>query len=411
VNTGGEAPFSGLRVLDLAWVVAGPMVGRSLADFGATVVRVESSQRLDTARLMGPFPDGVRDFQKSGLFDNCNAGKLGLTLDLANPEGQAVVRDLVRWSDVVIESFSRGQMERWGLGYAELRGLKPDIILLSTSLMGDSGPWREISGYGNIGAALSGFQAVVGWPDSLPCGPYGPYTDFIAPRFSLVALLAALDHRERTGDGCLIDVSQAEAGIQFLAPQVADCALSGREAAHLGNRDHWMAPHGVFPCEPEAPDTEGWIALAVRSDAEWQFLAGLIGGAALARDERFATLTARKQNEEELERIVAGWTQTQSARTVETRLQAHGIPAHNVASSADMVNDPQLQQRGHFVRQVQDSGEETTIESARYRLSETPAQLDRPAPYFGRDRDIVLRELLGYDEERIAALDARGVLR
>jgi crotonobetainyl-CoA:carnitine CoA-transferase CaiB-like acyl-CoA transferase len=404
-------PLGELCVLDLAWVVAGPLIGRALADFGATVLRVESSKRIETARMMGPFPEGKLDPQKSALFENCNAGKFGLTLDLSREEGRAIVRDLVRdWADVVVESFSPGQMRDWGLGFDTLRELKPDLIMLSTSLMGQTGPWSSFAGYGNVGAAISGYQAIVGWPDTLPVGPFGPYTDFVGPRYGLVALLAAIDHRRRTGQGCWLDVAQAEAGIQFLAPYIARRAAGGDNLTPQGNRDAQMAPHGVFPCAAAAPNDEGWVAIAVRSDREWQRLAQLIGGAGLANDARFATLEQRKANEDTLEAVVQAWTQKQTPLAVEQALQAIGVPAHNVASSDDMVADPQLQARNHFLRLPHALMGETVIENARYALSETPAQPERAAPHFGRDNDFVLREFLGYDAARIEALAAAGVL-
>ncbi len=193
-------PFEDLKVLDLAWVVAGPLIGRTLADYGATVIRVESAKRIDTARVMGPFPGGKMDVQQSALYENCNAGKLGLALDLSSPQGQEIIRKLAEWADVVVESFSPGQMKRWGLGYETLRERNPDLIMLSTSLMGQSGPYSSFAGYGNVGAAMAGFQHLVGEAGALPIGPFGPYTDYIGPRFSIVTLLAALDQRERTAD-------------------------------------------------------------------------------------------------------------------------------------------------------------------------------------------------------------------
>lgn len=405
------APLAGLQVLDLAWVVAGPVIGRALADFGATVIRVESSKRIETARMMGPFPEGKLDPQKSALYDSCNTGKLGLTLDLSREEGRAIVRDLIRdWASVVIESFSPGQMRAWGLGYEELRELKPDLIMLSTSLMGQDGPWAQFAGFGNVGAAISGFQAIVGWPDALPVGPFGPYTDFVGPRFALLALLAALDQRRRTGQGGWLDVSQAEAGIQFQAPWVARCAATGEIAVPLGNRDPQMAPHGVFECRPQGANAEGWVAIAVRSDREWQRLAELIGGAALANDARFAGLAQRQANEDALEALVGEWTRGRTPAEVEQALQAIGVPAHNVASPEDMLEDPQLEARGYFLRLPHPLSGQSVAEDARYRLSETPAAPPRAAPHFGRDNDYVLGELLGYDAGRIAAFAEAGVL-
>lgn len=404
-------PLNELRVLDFSWVVAGPVIGRALADFGATVIRVESGKRVETARWMGPFPGGKVDPQQSGLYENCNAGKLGLTLDLSHEAGRDVIRDLVRsWADVVVESFSPGQMRDWGLGYEELSALNPDIVMVSTSLMGQTGPWADFAGYGNLGAAISGFQAIVGWPETLPIGPFGPYTDYISPRFGLVSLLAALDHRRRTGEGCWLDVSQAEAGIQFLAPQIAECAENGRIVTPQGNRDPAMAPHGVFPCLPIPPNAEGWVAIAVRDDAEWHRLAGLIGGEVLAGDRRFTTLEVRKANEDGLEPIVQGWTSCRTAIAAECALQAIGVPAHNVASSHDMENDPQLKARHHFIKLSHATMGETTVESPRYQLSETPGSPLRSAPHFGRDNQFVLERILGYDVARIARLADEGIL-
>ncbi len=398
-------PFAGLKVLDLAWVVAGPALGRALADFGATVVRVESSARIETARLMGPYPGGQVDPQRCALYDTYNVGKLGLTLDLALPEGQAVARDLARWADVVVESFIPGQMARWGLAPETLREANPGLIVLSTSLMGQTGPASGLSGYGNVGAAMAGYQAIVGRCGETPIGPYGPYTDFVGPRFGLVSLLAALDRRRRTGEGCWLDISQAEAGIQFLAPQVADAAATGRIAQAMGNRDAQYAPHGVFPC---AGDNR-WVAIVARDDAEWARLAGLIGGASL--DGRFATLDGRQAAEDEVEALVGAWTRECTVEAVETALQALGVAAHKAAVSADMVADPQLIARGHFVRMAHPLGGESVIEASRFCLSDTPPRYDRAAPHFGRDNGEVLGRLLGYADDRIAALEAAGVLR
>ena len=400
-------PLAGLKVFDLAWVVAGPVIGRALADFGATVVRVESSRRVETSRLMGPFPQGKSDVQQSVLFENCNAGKLGLTLDLSSSEGKAIARDLAAWADVLVESFMPGQMARFGLAYDQLKELNPGLVMLSTALMGQTGPQAMMAGYGNIGAAVSGFQMLVGNPGELPIGPFGPYTDYVGPRFALVALLAALDRRERTGEGAFLDVSQAEAGIEFLAPQIADYCATGRIAAGQGNRDQAFAPHGVF----RTRGADAWVAIVARDDAEWLRLAGIIGGAMLTSDPRFGTLASRKANEDALEQLVADWTATRDGSAIETELQAHGIPAYVVAASEDFVSDPQLIARGHFVRLPHPLMGETVFESARYQLSDTPAAYERSAPTFGRDNAYVLREILGYPPERVAALEAAGILK
>ncbi|MET0369979.1 MAG: CoA transferase [Sphingobium sp.] len=403
-DAGLAAPFAGLKILDLAWVVAGPAIGRVLADYGATVVRVESSKRVDTARAMGPFPNGRPDLDRSGCYETYNAGKLGLALDLAREEARVVIRDLVAWADVVIESFAPGQMERWGLGYAALKTIKPDIVMLSTSLMGQSGPYAAFAGFGNIGAAMSGFQALVGWPDAPPIGPFGPYTDYVGPRFGLVALLAALKRRRDTGEGAWLDVSQAEAGIQFLAPEIAEYSVSGHVAQVIGNRDRTMAPHGVFQCAGE----DRWIAIAIANDEDWARLAPLIGGEAL--EPGFATLPTRLAEQDRLERILSDWTAGQRVEDLEARLQTAGIAAHRASSSADMVADPQLIDRGQFVRLPHEGGGESVVEASRFALSRTPAVYRGTAPSFGRDNRIVLADILGYDDVHIDRLGAAGIL-
>jgi crotonobetainyl-CoA:carnitine CoA-transferase CaiB-like acyl-CoA transferase len=299
----------------------------------------------------------------------------------------------VRRTDVVLESFSPGVMDAWGLGYESLRALNEGVIVLSTSLMGQTGPLGRFAGYGNIGAAMSGFQSLVGWPDRMPFGPYGPYSDYVAPRFALVVLLAALDR----GEGCHIDLAQTEAAAHFLAPQLVEYRATGRVAERMGNRDPEMAPHGVYP------SADGrWVAIAVRDDADWRALAERIG----LDDLRFATTAARLAHADELDELVAAWTATQSAAGVEQLLQAAGVPAHVALDSDTALGDEQFAARRHFV----DLEGKTVVQGSRYRLSRTPAVVDRAAPTFGRDNDHVLRDLLGYDDARIASLEEIGAL-
>jgi crotonobetainyl-CoA:carnitine CoA-transferase CaiB-like acyl-CoA transferase len=407
---GPAAPFAGLKVLDLAWVVAGPLIGRTLADFGATVVHVESGRKVDTTRLMGPFPGGKLDTRQSALYQNCNAGKLGLGLDLSSTEGRQLVLELVGWADVVVESFAPGQMARWGLDYARLSEVKPDLVMVSTSLMGQTGPYAAFAGFGNLGAAVAGFQRLAGQAGAAPIGPFGPYTDYVGPRFGLVALLAALDQRRRTGHGCHLDVAQADAGIQFLAPQLAAWSADGQEPAAQGNRDSGMAPHGVFACREQPDGMQPWIAIAVRSDAEWRRLADLIGGPGLATDPRFTTLALRRRHEDALEALLAAWAAQQPVQAAETALQLLGIAAHKVASSRDMLDDPQLSGRAHFVRLDHPVMGTSTVEGARFRLSATPGAPKHAAPEVGADNRHVLSDLLGLSDARIAELQAAGVL-
>ncbi|MEY9212425.1 CoA transferase [Thermobifida halotolerans] len=402
-------PLADLKVLDLSWVVAGPLIGRALADFGARVVRVESSRRIETARLMQPFHAGRAGPENSALYGNCNAGKLGMTVDLKTEEGRGVVRDLARWADVVVESFSPGQMARWGLDYAELSRDNPSLVMLSTSIAGQSGPWSALAGYGNVGASLSGFQNLVGWEDRPPTGPFGPYTDYVGPRLALVALLAAIENRRHTGKGRHIDVAQVEAGIFFLSPQVAHYGVDGTIARRRGNRDELYAPHGVYPCLPDG-GAERFVAVAARDDAEWTRLAEAMDRTDLAERADLRTADRRRAHADFLDEQIARWTSGLRAEDVEKRLQAVGVPAHRSASSADFAADEQLAHRGHLVRLPHPLHGGTTVEGPRYLLSDTPGQVARPAPTLGQDNEFVLREILGYPAERIARLVEDGVL-
>ena len=401
-----EAALADVKVLDLMWVIAGPSATRVMADYGATIVRVESQTRVETARTIGPFRDGVSGPETSGAFDNYNAGKLGLTLDLSTGEARDVVRDLVRWADIVAESFSPRAMRAWDLDYESLRAIKPDIIMLSTCLFGQSGPLSTMAGFGTMGSAISGFANLAGSPDRAPVGPFGAYTDYLAPRFSLAALLAALDHRNRTGEGVYIDQAQAESAMHFMSAALLDYDVNDRNAERNGNRDPQMAPHGAFP----ASDDDSWIALAARNEEEWRRLCAAMGQPQLADDDRFATLDDRKANEDELESIVAAWTVGQTALDIEVALQALGVPAHVVLDAVGANADPQLRHRRQFVEVEHAVHGTTVVEGSRSVLSRTPAAVVRNAPSFGRDNEHVLREILGYDDDRVMELAIAGAL-
>ncbi len=397
-------PFEGLKVVDLSWVVAGPLVGRTLAEYGATVVRVESSVRIDAARVLSPFKDSERGSDRSGCYQNCNTGKLGITLDLGQEDGRAVLRDLARWADVIVESYSHGTMAKWGLGYEDLKKINPGIVMISSTLMGQTGPYAELAGFGNLGSAMAGTQALVGWPGKPPIGPFGPYTDYIGPRFALITLLSALHERRTTGEGCHIDVAQAECGLQFLAPALLDFFETGHIARANGNYDPAMAPHNCYPCKKDGERRSTWAAIAAQDEAAWRKLAAAIGQPALADDPRFATLGARHTNEQALDDIIAAWTLEHTPRQVEETLQAQGIAAHVVSASRDFCEDRQLAHRGHIKTLAHPTMGETQVEGSRYVLSATPAQFTRPAPVFGQDEAHVLGDILGYGAEKIGKL-------
>jgi crotonobetainyl-CoA:carnitine CoA-transferase CaiB-like acyl-CoA transferase len=397
-------PLEGVRILDLMWAVAGPTATRVLADYGAEVVRVESPTRIDASRTLRPFRGGAASAEGSALFHTLNAGKRMLTLDLACEAGRAVFLDLVRWADVLAESFSPSVMARLGFGYEALAAVNPKLIVLGTSLMGKTGPLRTYAGYGNMASAFCGFYEVAGWPDRNPAGPWGAYTDFIGARYNAIALLAALEHRERTGEGQLVDLSQAEASIHFLAPAVLDWQVNGRRAGRAGNRDATLAPHGVYPVLGE----DRWIAIAVATDAQWSALCGVLDWPATA--EGLGDAEARRARADLLDERLAKACARRAGPELEARLLAAGVPAALVLDGADVARDAQLAARGHFLTIPHPEGGTTTIEGPRTLLSESPAQPGREVPTLGRDNDRILREILGYDDERCTELVIAGAL-
>lgn len=395
-----------VKILDCMWVMAGPTSTRILADYGATVVRIESTTRIDTARTLAPFYDGTIGPEHSGCFQNLNLGKRLLTLDPQQPAGREVFLDLVRWADVVTESFRPGTMRKWGLDYDTLRTIKPDLIMLSTCLMGQTGPLASFAGYGNLAAAISGFSNLGGWADRPPAGPFSAYTDYVAPRYIALAILAALEYRRRTGIGQYIDLSQGEATLQFLGPALLDYTVNGRVAGRMGNRDLSFAPNGVYP----AAGDDRWVAITVATDAQWQSFCRVLGREDWLSNPQLATATQRLVAHDQLDAAISAWTATRDMDAIERALQAAGVAAHAVQNSRELCADAQLQHRGHFIAVSHPDRPQVTLEGTRFQLSRTPASFEDTAPTLGRDNEYVLRELLGYDEDRITALVAAGAL-
>ncbi len=335
------------------------------------------------------------------------AGKLGVTVDPGHPAGREVILDLVRWADVVTESFSPKAMKAWNLDYPVLREVNPSLIMLSSCLMGQSGPRAMVPGYGNMASALAGFHNLTGWPDRSPAGPFLAYTDTISPRIMVASLLAALEHRRLTGEGQHIDVSQAEAAIHLLAPAILDYEANGRIWRRMGNRDMELCPHGVYPARGE----DRWVAVACQSDAAWQALGEVMGLDEAAADPELATAEGRRQRADELDGQVAGWTCSRDEREVESALVAAGVAAHVVQNTAECAADPQLRHRNHFRTVANASAGELVVEGSPFQLSRTPARVGRAGPELGEHNFRVLEEILGYHSERIADLLASGAMR
>ncbi|RYY31794.1 MAG: CoA transferase [Sphingomonadales bacterium] len=290
--------MEGVKVADFSWVGAGPRATKDLADMGATVIKIESRKRLDLGRLSPPFAGGGRDPDASTFFAITNTSKMGVTINLNDPRGIEVAKKLVAWADIVVENFSHGYMDRIGLSFDTLRAINPAIIQISVSVAGRNGPLGTMRGYGNSAGALSGMASLSGWPDRDPHMAPFAYGDVVAPMFATVATLAALEHRRQTGEGQLIDISQTEPLIHVMADRFrAEQTGSGGKP---GNRSPHRAPQGAYP----ARGADQWVAIAVRSDAEWAVLAAAAGIA----DPRFAKLAGRKAHEDELDAALSAWT-------------------------------------------------------------------------------------------------------
>ena len=400
-----RGPLDGVKVADFSWFISGPLVARFLGDCGAEVVHVESGTRPDNMRSTFPMKDNVPGINRSAAFARYNGSKYGISLNLGNPKGVEIARRLAAWADVVVENFSSGTMDRMGLGYGDLREINPGLIVVSLPMFGHSGPLARHPGLGSQLADLIGFGNLTGWPDRPPVSPPGAYTDFISPYYAVTALAAALDYRRRTGKGQYIEVSQYEAGVQFVAPLVMDWFVHRRQPARAGNRCPGVAPHGVYRCRGQ----DRWCAVAAFTEEEWYGLCCAMERPDLAGDPRFVTVIARLRHQEELDGLIESWTLQHSAEEVMARLQREGVAAGVVANGRDQNEDPHLAAR-EFYREM----EHPEIGRHRYlmppfRLSKTPVGPVRPAPCLGQHNEHVYQEILGLGDEGLVSLLNEGV--
>ena len=397
--------LEGVKVADFTWVMVGPMSIRYLADYGATVVHVESATHVDLLRTTPPYKNGVTGADRAGYFGQYNANKYGITLNLNHPKGVDVAKKLIAWADVVAESFTPGTMEKWGLGYEEIKKIKPDIIMYRTCMQGETGPHCHLPGTGVNLVGLTGFAHLCGWPDRDPAQPYGPYTDSIAPRFGVAALIAALDYRRRTGKGQLLDMSQFEAGVSFIAPTMLDYFVNHRVADRMGNHCPYAVPHNAYRCRGQ----DRWCTIAVFSDEEWQSFCQVIGNPLWSREPKFATFLSREENEDELDKLIEEWTITHTAEEVMALMQKEGVAAGIVETIQDLYEDPQLKHRNHFwVINHREMGPFSYFGQA-CKLSRTPAQPRMPSPCLGEHTEHVCREILGMPEPEFDQLLIEGV--
>jgi len=399
-------PLQGIRVADFTWAWAGPYATMLLGFLGAEVVKIESTKRPDHSRMFslaaGPSFGGP---DQAPIFNDLNLNKMSITLDLSQPKAVELAKRLVSISDVVAENFRPGVMDKLGLGYETLKEVKPDIIMLSSSAVGGTGPHRHYVGYAPTFAALSGMAHLTGYPGSSPIPMMGS-ADLRSAATSAFAILAALYHRAQTGEGQHIDLSSTESLAVLIGEAFLEYTMNGRVPAREGNRDKIMAPHNVYPCREE----DSWVSIAVATEEEWQALCHVMGDPAWAKEERFADGYRRWQNQEELDRLISEWTINYSPTEVMEKLQQAGVAAVPSFSGLELFRDPHLKERGFAKEVAHPAIGKRLVVNVPWRFSATPADVSRYGPLLGEHNEYVFGELLGLPQAEIQRLTADGVI-
>ncbi len=411
-----KPPLSGIRIADFTWVWAGPYCTLQLAHLGAEVIRIETSTRPCVTRMLPPWPDGkFEGVNRSGYFNQYNQGKKSLSLNFKYPEAKEIAWRLIRNSDVVANNFAAGVMDKMGFGYEAIRKVKPGIIMISLSGYGDTGPYRDYVAYGPAQVPLSGLSALTGYQGWPPMHAGFSYADPNGGVHGAFAVIAALYHRQKTGEGQYIDMSQWECAMGLLAEGILEYTMNGREPERVGNRDAQMAPHGIFRCldRPEKVldlVVDQWVSIACVDDPEWARLAGAIGRPELANEARFSTLAARKKHEDELEAIITEWTSTRRAADVAATLQRAGVATAVCADNKYLAEDPHLRARKYFVELDHPEVGVRQHCGIPWRMSATPCEVRAPAPLLGQHTDEILTGLLGYSAADVETLRKKGAL-
>jgi len=417
MSVNGRLPLDGIKVADFSWFGAGPICAEHLATYGATVVRVESETRIDALRTVQPFARDKTGYNVSGYFNNFNAGKLDLTLNMNTEKGQALAHRLVAWADVFLTNLTPRVVERWGLTYDRVSATNPSIVAAYQPMQGYDGPHRDFLGFGQVLTPVTGYNHLSGFPHRPPIGLGTNYPDYVInPGHTLIAILAALRYRRRTGKGQRIECAQLESSVCPLAPAIFDYTANGRVQERAGNGLPYAAPHNAFKCAPlnpgsSAPADEQWIAIACFSDAEWEALVEAMGGPDWAKDAKLSSAAGRKEHEAEIEQHVSAWTADKEARALMEELQARGVPAGVVQSAREMLADEHLKERGYYAYLDHPETGRSAYDGPPFKLSKTPGRLRAPAPLLGEHTEYVCREILGLSDEEVADLLIEGVLQ
>ena len=399
-------PLQGIRVADFGQVIAAPVTAQMLGWLGAEVILVETESRF-TTRVWPPFADGEFGINQSGGFNLVNNNKLSCSLDLRNPDALKLAKGIISVSDVLVENYATGVMENLGLGYDQVKKLRPDIVYMSLGAFGRSGPFKNLTGFHSVINLFSGLAAVTGYPGSHPRIMGGLIPDAFAGCYCVLAVLEALYHRSRTGEGQFIEVSMTEALTGMIPEAVMQYSLTGQEQPRTANRDGRKAPHNVFRCLGE----EKWVAISVETDAQFRALAQATGNPGWAEDARFATSAARLENQDALESLLQQWTAGLEVSEVVATLQAAGVPAAPVSDTAEVLADRHLMERGFVAPVEHPVAGMRPVTTLPWAADGQRGDAVRPAPTFGQHNQWVLKELLqlpGDEYERLAASGAIG---
>lgn len=426
--------LEGVRILDLTWLQVGPQATRLLATFGAQVIRIEWRERkaIDFIRYTPPFaPDDARadggrsqgvtrgrgvhgNYDRGAYFNNTNPGKYGITLNLNHPKGRDLLRRMVRDANAICENFSPGQMDKWKLGYEDLRKINPGLIYIQTTGLGKAGVYKDYVSYGPTAQAFSGLTFLSGLPEPHPPAGWGySYLDHSPGYFGAILLMSAIRRQRLNGSGCYIDMTQCETGLMLSGTSIIEHQITGKPTARYGNRMPFLdwAPHGAYRCAGD----DNWIAISIQSDAQWRAMAEEMGSPGWALDVRFGCAAERKQHQDELDEKLTAFTAGCERYALMNRLQARGIPAGVVQKAPDRFDlDPQLKARGYYVDLPHSEIGTWPIEGFPARLSRSPANLGgatgRAAPRLGEDNDLVYGKLVGLSAGEMAELQQEGVI-
>ena len=427
-------PLEGVRVADLTWLLAGAGGPRLLASLGAEILRIEWRERLDFLRYMPPFApmqdeetkksgamelnslskDSVRSVNRSGYFNDINAGKKGLSLNMGHPKGRELFKRIVAVSDVVVEAFTAETMRKWGLGYEQLKEIKPDIIYIQQPGWGYKGPYVKFASYGPIAQAVSGLTEQSGLPSPRPPAGWGySYMDWSGAYYCALTMLCAIYYKKRTGKGQYIDCSQVEPGIYMTGTALLDAMINKRPSQRTGNRspNTPAAPHGAYRCAGE----DRWIAIAVTNEEEWRAFVQVMGQPDWALDARFTSLAARIINQDELDQLVTEWTHDKDAFALQDQLQPAGVPAGVCQTAQDRLErDPQLKHLEWLIPLPHSEIGTWPVKDVPFHFTKATVNqggpTERAAPCYGEDSDYVYGELLQLSQEERDELVKEGVI-